>query len=400
MIAMKNYIFKCLHLIVAPYLILITLYVPVHGQNNDFFNFEDGLGSGWINYGEINWNIDPIQRDNSNFSLKSGEIICASQNSCISREVQGPAEISFWWSKSVYLYFLTDFSFSVDGITQSVCNEPSIWRKKHYSISDNKKHKIQWTFKLKSYGNKDKIINCYPNARASGWIDDVSIKYSLVHESPVLMNMSKSNDTILVKPTDNLNEIIKCSKGKIIVLGSGIYSNFTIKSINNITITCQEKESALLDSNGNIGISIENASNITISGLNIFNSSCGIRLFNATGCEITENKIDFSNNSGIYIENSYNNSINLNDLICTMEGDFNTGIRLINSNHNIVIDNYIHEFSSHDPYASGYMYLLENSYNNTIYNREYGIILDNDVECQLHASRPEDNNFKGLNTVL
>jgi len=161
---------------------IVSIAFLVQLSTATIYDFEDELGSGWQMSGLVNWSLDSTHGLDGGQSLRSGAIQTVG-SSIISREVQGPAEITFWWEKSDVAGPVgkgTQLTFAVDGAPQRVCDSLT-WSPVSYSIPDDGLHTITWEFRK---------ITSYPMYQGAGWIDDVSISPEMIPEVPVGVDLS------------------------------------------------------------------------------------------------------------------------------------------------------------------------------------------------------------------
>ena len=165
------------------------------------------MGPGWVAGGDVHWHLDDSESHNGTYALKSGEIVCTGTSS-ISREIEGPAEISFWWKKSKTTG-ANRLTFSVDGYVQRTCDFNE-WKYEQYTMSDNGTHEIEWTFYKKS---------CYPQSKGEGWIDSVTITEGRTWSESVTGHLDSTSEisgnisrAILIL-NDNLSELKYCLNG-------------------------------------------------------------------------------------------------------------------------------------------------------------------------------------------
>jgi parallel beta-helix repeat protein len=400
------------------------------------YDFEEGVGDGWNQEGNVDWYKDNSVSYNGNYSLKSGNIECIGTSS-LYRYVQGPAEISYWWKKGGGSA-ISDFTFSVDGKGQRICRSYE-WEKVYYSITDpdyNKIHEIRWDFKKET---------CHLDC--AGWIDDMKIISEIRESVPILevpnmsinisdynslirmvleleaeasnlanrtthleneiedpimyINISDYNnfsrivleldtkasnlanrtkhlenkmypqgcfassdlDVVIIPHKDhiNLTQELNKYKNKLVYLEGGVYktghidlttSNLVIRPIDGSTVTLD----GLLD---NSTLEFSNvASNISIKGINIINSSkYGIIVDGSSNCCILGTTISSNfKNSGICIMDSTNIYIGANTIRSNC--DNSRGIDLINSTTSIIENN--------DIIVGGFHVVTFNSFDNYI----------------------------------
>lgn len=147
--------------------IFVYLALSISIVSASLYDFEDGIGPDWFYDGRVHWHPDDTQSCHGGTSIKSGAIKCTGESS-IYRQVEGPADISFWWKKHPSTGPSakgTAFTFSVNGVVQRTCDF-SDWRKESYTIPYNGTYEIRWDFRK---------ITCYPQSEGSGWIDEVNI---------------------------------------------------------------------------------------------------------------------------------------------------------------------------------------------------------------------------------
>lgn len=133
------------------------------GCSGNLHGFEDADLTGWQDCGGSSWYIDPAKGHESRSSLRSGPIECTGI-SRICREVQGPAEVTFWWQCGPLRQGIGELSFMVDD-TRHVCSSAE-WSPISYTVRDNKTHQMTWEYRK---------IKCYPKDAGGGWIDDLCI---------------------------------------------------------------------------------------------------------------------------------------------------------------------------------------------------------------------------------
>ena len=133
------------------------------GCSGNLHGFEDADLTEWQDCGGSSWYIDPAKGHESRSSLRSGPIECTGI-SRICREVQGPAEVTFWWQCGPLRQGIGELSFMVDD-TRHVCSSAE-WSPISYTVRDNKTHQMTWEYRK---------IKCYPKDAGGGWIDDVCI---------------------------------------------------------------------------------------------------------------------------------------------------------------------------------------------------------------------------------
>lgn len=363
--------------VIAVYFIAILFLNPFH-VSGQIFDFEEFLGSGWHHDGDVYWHQDDSVSYNGSFSVRSGNIECKGESS-LYRYVKGPAEISFWWKKGGGSA-ISDFTFSVDGKVQRICRTYE-WEKVYYSITDpdyNKTHEIRWDFTKET---------CHLDG--AGWVDDIKIvvviqEYIPILKEPnILINISdnynltkmvleldkklsnllnrtdhlenkmyplgcfiSSDLDVVIIPHDshiNLTQELNKYKNKLIYLEGGVYktghidlttSNLVIRPIDGSTVTLD----GLLD-NSTLELS-NRASNISIDGINIINSSkYGIIIDGCSDCCIIGTTISNFRNSGICIMDSTN--IYVEDNKIRSDCVSSRGIDLINSTISIIENNDI-----------------------------------------------------------
>ncbi|GEM_PF-1778111 len=167
---------------------IVSIAFLVQLSTATIYDFEDELGSGWQMSGLVNWSLDSTHGLDGGQSLRSGAIQTVG-SSIISREVQGPAEIMFWWEKSDVAGPIgkgTQLTFAVDGAVQRVCDSLT-WDHVSYSIPDGQ-HTVTWKFKK---------ITSYPMYQGAGWIDDVSISpEEAVREDRFEADLSQINQSL------------------------------------------------------------------------------------------------------------------------------------------------------------------------------------------------------------
>lgn len=177
------------------------------GCSGNLHGFENVDLTGWQDCGGSSWYIDPDNGHESRFSLRSGPIECTGI-SRICREVQGPAEVTFWWQSAPLRQGTGELSFTVDG-TRHVCNSAE-WSPISYTVRDNKTHQLTWEYRK---------TKCYPKNTGTGWIDDICIS----SREPATPSEIKL-ETISATSADNASFFTKIiSSGYIIEL-----SNLTI----------------------------------------------------------------------------------------------------------------------------------------------------------------------------
>jgi len=137
------------------------------------------------------------------------------------------------------------------------------------------------------------------------------------------------------------------------------------------------------------GIFLNNTVNVNINNNIMLNHRSGIYLENSNNNTLIENNASYNRWNGIYLKNSSNNILSMNNSIYN---DW-CGIYLENSNNNSLIENYA---SYNKKYGMGF--LLEQSRNNTLsgnfvgFNENYGINLDNSSNNTI-----TENNCDGIN---
>ncbi len=193
-------------------LLLTGLAYPAIGDEDNTSYFETFSGPEWRNCGSgSNWYPD-ISGDHLNV-LRSGPIECTGVSS-ICRDVNGPANVTFYWKSDVTNKDFGQLSFFVDNIRYMCLSDN--WVSMSYLIRDEGHHELKWEFRK---------IKCYPKNKGAGWIADVNIITHALDRNSHEAKTSASNITMIL-PNNNTK-----LKPDIIIVAS----NLTI-SPDNITI--------------------------------------------------------------------------------------------------------------------------------------------------------------------
>ncbi|RLI90807.1 MAG: hypothetical protein DRO95_05505 [Candidatus Altiarchaeales archaeon] len=128
------------------------------------YTFENGeIDSEWQMGGNADWYADNTEAHSGSWSMRAGAIT-DSQYSSISRMVQGPANITFWWKVSSEINYDL-LRFYVDGVEKDRISGSIGWQKKEYTLSPGT-HIIEWRY------TKDHSTS---SGSDTGWVDDISI---------------------------------------------------------------------------------------------------------------------------------------------------------------------------------------------------------------------------------
>lgn len=358
---------------------LICLIFSVFPASGYIFDFEEGMGPGWIYEGDKRW-YRTSEGHNSNYSMKSGDIDCSGTSS-IYRYVEGdgkePIEISFWWKKGGTA--ITNFTFSVDGRVERTCRSYE-WDVESYTIpEDDEMHEIRWDFEKKT---------CH--LQGAAWIDNVCImpEFSIPEETDLIekteiYTSTEVSNVVYINPTNNLQEIIENSSNKILYLKCGVYRGpiYIGKNTTNVSIRSAQSTQWCVILDGlcneyNSTIILDGTSNISIENVSIINSTHGIVIENSTDCNIYNNRIELFKCDGIRAKNISNCFIILNR-IASVQAEYTNGINLDISNNNFLLDN--------DIKVPNYLMILFNSYDNLIsYNNE------GTISCTCGNDKPTD----------
>jgi hypothetical protein len=124
--------------------------------------FEDGDINGWVTGGDADWYADNSESHNGSWSAASGNI-GDDETTWIRRDVNGPAEITFWWkvdsrNNRDWLYYY------VDGYVQDGISGNEDWQQKSDFIPSGT-HTVEWRYTKNSGGR----------GADKGWIDDVVV---------------------------------------------------------------------------------------------------------------------------------------------------------------------------------------------------------------------------------
>lgn len=155
-----------------------------------------------------------------------------------------------------------------------------------------------------------------------------------------LITISETGATgnIYVFPGESIQAAVnEASSGDTIFVKPGEYNESIQVNQNNLTIVSESKSpDNTLISSGNSEIVLEiTASNITISGLSITGSQCGIYLNGAQNCVINGNNIS-KNEIGICLYKSDNNTLSDNNVYSNID----CGIKSLTSTGNLICNNY------------------------------------------------------------
>lgn len=331
--------------------------------------------NGW--FGE-NFNLD-TNAHTGNYSLKLGDIVC-SESSFIYKDIQGPGEIRFWWKKSPSYAAIYDLNFSIE----DVCNKeivvedscPSFrnWVKQLYILKNDTTYRIKWEFKLKNSW-RDK---CKGNQASSSWLDDVSFSTSVPPSEIIVERQIIPPNVIILNNSTDLQNTLNNISNNVIILEDGRYDGPIVVHGNNRLIKSVNPWKAQIDCQGTIcGVALENAYNITIENITIYNSTgYGLQILNSPYCNLIENKIT-TNGHGIYIYESAFNLIKSNH-IKTLGMNMG-GIYLDGSDH-LTVEGNIIDVADED---QCYIAYLENSCFNNIYDIYNGFVYDNGIRLKV-----------------
>jgi parallel beta-helix repeat protein len=195
----------------------------------------------------------------------------------------------------------------------------------------------------------------------------------------------KGKDEIPITSDMDLNEKIRESENKILVLENGTYPDEIIINVKNLVIKSKYWLGAKFDTRGsNFCITIDNTSDVSIDGLSFTDCKCGIIIYNSTNCSVNKNDIRYKNLPGIYINNGNFNNITNNYLQSEVNGS-KQGIRLHNSSYNFLENNSI---------VSNYgIYILNLKSKNNMIKHDIkkfpGIIynFDDKINCSINCTR-------------
>lgn len=333
----QNSILKVIYLI-----IILNVSPSFIGGCNELFTFESPEIDGWNDHGDIGWQFDSFNGNNSTYSLRSGPIE-NSGVSGISINLSGPSIVSFWWKVDETPNRIGQLTFSVDGSTKYICCSRE-WSNEMYFIKDDKSHELKWEFiKFRSY----------PQYSGAGWIDDIYITSNITSCPLKIQNQSLNNSTKLLDSTFSSvcvdgklqenepnnhtwtsieNAIIDAYINKIkkIVIKNGNYplneslildqeiylegeekGNVKIRAIKNDSIGIKIKSNNCILQNISlydyvIGIDVARSSNITIQQC-LFNCDNGIVVVEGNCMNVVENEFDLNGGSkdfGIFIDHS------------------------------------------------------------------------------------------------
>ena len=181
----------------------------------------------------------------------------------------------------------------------------------------------------------------------------------------------------------------------------------TIFCINCINVTIEKMN---LSNNG-AGIFFYNTTQSKINNVNTSNNSLGIGLFSSSSNTIISNNATYSENFGISLDYSFNNTVNNNKVsdntygIILIDSDNNTlnsnnassnielGIGIGYSNNSTLKSNHASE-----NYFGIYLYLSDNTtlINNTAKSNFCGIILESSSNNILYSNNIKSNNYIGF----
>ena len=182
-----------------------------HGQCYHFENSEDSLilvegslGSKW------QWDSSGIGHD-SNGSMKSSDFTNRSVrllSDSTSKDIEGPADISFWWKLSARPSGCAEIQFLIDNRLKCYLDYVTDWERKSYSI-DEGIHNIEWRFIVTdsqqiehAFGQIDDLCICGPN----GAVVDIPSIEAIAPDFSIEQN-SELNDQVFV------NNGVTCSEG-------------------------------------------------------------------------------------------------------------------------------------------------------------------------------------------
>lgn len=155
----------------------------------------------------------------------------------------------------------------------------------------------------------------------------------------VIMAKTGAAQSIYVSPAESIQDAVdRASPGDTIFIKPGKYNESIQLYQGNLTIVSESKnpEDTIVgsDNKGKSGFEVV-ASNVTISGISIINSNCGIYLKDAQNCIIKGNNIT-NNEIGICLSRSENNTLSTNRI----SSNTKYGIKLLSSQDNVIHGNY------------------------------------------------------------
>ena len=154
----------------------------------------------------------------------------------------------------------------------------------------------------------------------------------------VTISETGAAENIYVFPGESIQDAVdKAFPGDTILVKPGEYNESIQINQDNLTIISDSKDpydTVIAGENRESNVFRVVASNVTISGISITASKCGIYLYGAQNCIINNNNIS-RNNIGICLFKSDNNSLSDN----IVSSNANCGIKLLTSSGNAIYNN-------------------------------------------------------------
>jgi len=155
----------------------------------------------------------------------------------------------------------------------------------------------------------------------------------------IIMPKTGAAQDIYVSPAESIQAAVdRASPDDTIFIKPGEYNESIQLYQDNLTIVSESKnpEDTIVSSDSKDKSVFEvTASNVTISGISIINSNCGIYLKDAQNCIINGNNIT-NNEIGICLSRSENNTLSTNRIYSNTK----YGIKVLSSQDNIIHENY------------------------------------------------------------